>query len=110
MDPATIRAPAPYHIYWPALRTRRFVQKFLGEKYKRGTYDKNIRILNAVYGYMVGTDADAKLFMQRVNPILFAKMLGWSELETRRLIGGRAYHELWLRVANSKCACCRALA
>ena len=100
-----IRPPKHYHIYWPALRARAFARILTGIPMWRGTYDQNIRMI--AERHLAG--CNPREFIQTVNPFLFAKQIGLSELDARRLLG-RSYHELWTQAAYSRCEHCRALA
>lgn len=100
-----IRPPAHYHIYWPAIRARNFARVLTGNPMWRGTYDQNIRMI--AERHLAG--CNPREFIQKVNPFLFAKQIGLSELDARRLLG-RSYHELWTQAAYSRCEHCRALA
>jgi hypothetical protein len=104
-----ILPPRPYHINWPASRARHFAQIISGNPKRRGTYDQNIRILNDAYSRLVGSEAHPRAFIQKVNPLIFARLLGWSEQLIKVTLRGSA-HELWTRAAHSKCEHCRALA
>jgi hypothetical protein len=104
-----ILPPRPYHINWPASRARHFAQIVSGNPKRRGTYDQNIRILNDAYSRLVGSEAHPRAFIQKVNPLIFARLLGWSDELIKVTLRGSA-HELWIRASYSKCEHCRTLA
>lgn len=104
-----IRAPEPSHLFWSATRARRFARIVSGNPRRRGTYDENIRLLNAVYSKKVGGEAHVRLFMQKVNPILFAYAMGWDMRATLKLFDRSAWNTLLTMVIRSKCEHCRAI-
>jgi hypothetical protein len=109
-----ILPPRHYHINWPATRARHFARIVSGNPKRRGTYDQNIRLLNASYTALIGkpdqtSTADVRLFIQKVNPLAFAHIVGISPLQTKKMLGP-AFLELLHRITHSKCECCRSLA
>jgi hypothetical protein len=109
-----ILPPRHYHINWPATRARHFARIVSGNPKRRGTYNQNIRLLNATYTALIGkpdqmSTADVRLFIQKVNPLAFAHIVGISPLQTKKMLGP-AYLELLYRITHSKCECCRSLA
>lgn len=109
-----ILPPRHYHINWPATRARHFARIVSGNPKTRGTYDQNIRLLNALYMQMIGLpqateEADVRLFIQKCNPLAFAHTVGIHPLLTKKLLG-HSFPELLHRITHSKCECCRALA
>ena len=107
--PEKIRPPLHCHIFWSATRTRHFAQILSGNPKRRGTYDENIRLLNAAYSKKVGENNNVRLFMQRVNPILFASAMGWNPRVARKLIGYHSWSTLFKMVMLSKCEHCRSI-
>lgn len=101
-----IRAPTPDHLFWSATRVRHFAQRITGNQKRRGTYDENIRLLNAVYSKLTGQKGTPQLFMQKVNPLLFGQMFGWHFHDTKKLIGSQ-WVVLYKMIVNSKCEHCR---
>ena len=104
--PEVIRAPSPTHIFWSATRTRRFARIILNDPKWRGTYDKNIRILDTTYSKLVGQKNNPRLFMYKVNPVAFALALGMEPQAIKRLLPD-AWFDLYRRLALSKCEHCR---
>ena len=109
-----ILPPRHYHINWPATRARHFARIVSGNPKRRGTYDQNIRLLNASYTALIGkpdqtSTADVRLFIQKVNPLAFAHIVGISPIQTKKMLGP-AFLELLHRITHSKCECCRSLA
>jgi hypothetical protein len=107
-EPEKIRPPLHCHIFWSATRTRHFARILSVNPKRRGTYDENIRLLNAAYSKKMGKEAHVRLFMQRVNPILFARAMGWDPRVARKLIGYHSWNTLYKMVMRSKCEHCRA--
>lgn len=107
--PQKIRSPLHCHIFWSATRTRHFARILSGNPKRRGTYDENIRLLNDAYSKKMGKEADVRLFMQRVNPILFASAMGWNPRVARKLIGYHSWSTLFKMVMLSKCEHCRSI-
>jgi len=105
-----IRSPLHCHIFWSATRARHFARILTGDPKRRGTYDENIRLLNAAYSKKVGTEAHVRLFIQKVNPILFARAMGWDMRLVFKLIGRHPWNTLYNMIVNSKCEHCRAAA
>ena len=107
-----ILPPRHCHIYWSATRARHFARVLLNDPKRRGTYDQNIRLLNSVYGEILGrpanTDKDVRLFIQRVNPLALALA---CRLEKRLIISllRGDFQKLLNRFTHSKCSCCRAI-
>jgi len=98
------------HLFWPATRVRRFVRLITDNPRWRGSYDQNIRILNATYNYFVGsTREDPTAFMMKVNPISFARMLGLEPCQIKVFLPD-SWKELNHRLLHSKCEPCRMLA
>ena len=109
-----ILPPRHYHINWPATRARHFARIVSGNPKRRGTYDQNIRLLNTTYTRLIGkpdqtSTADVRLFIQKVNPLAFAHVVGISPLQTKKMLGPK-FLELLHRITHSKCECCRSLA
>ena len=109
-----ILPPRHYHINWPATRARHFARLVSGNPKRRGTYNQNIRFLNMTYTALIGkpdqmSTADVRLFIQKVNPLAFAHIVGISPLQTKKMLGP-AFVELLHRITHSKCECCRSLA
>jgi len=109
-----ILPPRHYHINWPATRARHFARIVSGNPKRRGTYDQNIRLLNATYTGLIGkpdqtSTADVRLFIQKVNPLAFAHVAGISPLQTKKMLRS-VFLELLHRITHSKCECCRSLA
>ena len=109
-----ILPPRHYHINWPATRARHFARLVSGNPKRRGTYNQNIRFLNMTYTALIGkpdqmSTADVRLFIQKVNPLAFAHIVGISPLQTKKMLGP-AFLELLHRITHSKCECCRSLA
>jgi hypothetical protein len=109
-----ILPPRHYHINWPATRARHFARIVSGNPKRRGTYNQNIRLLNATYTALIGkpdqtSTADVRLFIQKVNPLAFAHIVGISPLQTKKMLGP-AFLELLYRITHSKCECCRSIA
>jgi len=109
-----ILPPRHYHINWPATRARHFARIVSGNPKRRGTYDQNIRLLNATYTALIGkpdqmSTADVRLFIQKVNPLAFAHIVGISPLQTKKMLGP-VYLDLLYRITHSKCECCRSIA
>jgi hypothetical protein len=109
-----ILPPRHYHINWPATRARHFARLVSGNPKRRGTYNQNIRFLNMTYTALIGkpnqmSTADVRLFIQKVNPLAFAHIVGISPLQTKKMLGP-AYLELLYRITHSKCECCRSIA
>jgi len=109
-----ILPPRHYHINWPATRARHFARIVSGNPKRRGTYDQNIRLLNATYTALIGkpdqmSTADVRLFIQKVNPLAFAHVAGISPLQTKKMLRS-VFLELLHRITHSKCECCRSLA
>jgi hypothetical protein len=110
MDKTIIRPPAPYHIFWPAIRVRRFARLVTGDPKRRGTYNDNIRLLNTIYNLFMRSDnSDPRLFMQKVNPIPFARLIGLQPPDIKRFLAG-SWSSLNHRLIYSKCEHCRKLA
>ena len=110
MDNTIILPPPHCHIFWSATRTRRFARLVLRNPKRRGTYDQNIHLLSAVYDLFTGaTETDPRLFIQKVNPIPFARMLGLEPPQIKRFLAG-SWRQLNHRLLHSKCAHCRILA
>ena len=107
----TVILPPPHtHIFWSATRTRRFARLVTGNPKRRGTYDQNIRILNAAYNLGTGTmNEDPRLFMQKVNPIPFARLIGLEPIQIKRFLVD-SWRLLNDRLIRSKCEHCRKLA
>ena len=100
-----IRPPAHYHIYWPALRARAFARILTGNPMWRGTYDQNIRLI--AERHLAG--CNPREFIQKVNPFLFAKQIGLSDSDSRRILH-HSYEYLLIQAAYSRCEHCRTLA
>jgi hypothetical protein len=111
MENAIIQPPPHCHIFWSATRARRFARLAACNPKRRGTYDQNIRLLSMVYDRLTGTteDGDPRLFMQKVNPIPFARMLGLEPPQIKRFLAGY-WGQLNQRLLHSRCAHCRRLA
>ena len=105
VDMRPIRPPKHYHIYWPALRARAFARVLTGNPMWRGTYDQNIRLI--AERHLPG--CNPREFIQKVNPFLFAKQIGLSDSESRRILH-HSYNYLFAHAAYSRCEHCRALA
>ena len=105
-----IRAPVHYHLYWPATRTRLFARILTGDPKRRKTYDENIRLLNDAYANVTGNKVHPHLFIQKVNPVLFALAVGISNQEVCTIIRPQHRMRLWQQCAYSSCAHCRQLA
>jgi len=108
-----ILPPRHYHINWPATRARHLARIVSGNPKRRGTYDQNIRLLNKTYTALIGkpnqmSTADVRLFIQKVNPLAFAHIVGISPLQTKKMLGP-AFVELLHRITHSKCECCRSI-
>ena len=108
-----ILPPRHYHINWPATRARHFARIVSGNPKRRGTYNQNIRFLNMTYTALIGkpnqmSTADVRLFIQKVNPLAFAHIVGISPLQTKKMLGP-SFLELLHRITHSKCECCRSL-
>lgn len=108
-----ILPPRHYHINWPATRARHFARLVSGNPKRRGTYNQNIRFLNMTYTALIGkpdqmSTADVRLFIQKVNPLAFAHIVGISPLQTKKMLGP-AFVELLYRITHSKCECCRSI-
>lgn len=105
--PEKIRPPPHCHLFWSATRTRHFARILSGNPKRRGTYDENIRLLNAAYSKKIGVDSHVRLFMHSVNPILFAHAMGWDPRFAHKLIGYHSWSTLYKMVIWSKCEHCR---
>ena len=108
-----ILPPRHYHINWPATRARHFARIVSGNPKRRGTYNQNIRFLNMTYTALIGkpnqmSTADVRLFIQKVNPLAFAHIVGISPLQTKKMLGP-SFLELLHRITHSKCECCRSI-
>lgn len=103
-----IKPPAHYHIFWSATRARTFARIVTLDPKRRSTYDQNIRLLAAEYNMLTGTEANPRQFIQKVNPLLFAHLLGWPPHFTQRTLG-REWNTLYTMVIYSKCEHCRKL-
>jgi len=101
-----IRAPPHYHSFWSATRARKFARKLHGNPKHRGTYDHNIRLI----ARQTHPGVDVRLFIQKVNPVLWCVKMGWSKWQMEKLITPRDLHALWDRCAFSSCEHCRDLA
>jgi hypothetical protein len=51
-----------------------------------------------------------RLFIEKVNPVLWCLKMGWSKWQMEKLITPQDLHALWQRCAYSSCAHCRDLA
>ena len=101
-----IRAPPHYHRFWSATRARKFARKLHGNPKHRGTYDHNIRLI----ARQTHPGVDVRLFIQKVNPVLWCVKMGWSKWQMEKLITPQDLHALWDRCAYSSCEHCRDLA
>ena len=104
-----IRPPQHGYALWSATRTRHFMRRVLNNPKWRGTYTKNIRFLAALHEKMNGGKVDPRVFMWKVNPILFGKSLGWSNDDIYRMVGRHNWAELIHRIQHSSCAQCRCM-
>jgi hypothetical protein len=110
METSVILPPRLSTALWTATRARRFVRLMTSNPKWRGTYDQNIRILNAAYNLFTATENDdVRLFMWKVNPIPFARRLGLQPAQIKRFMAG-SWPVLNYRMIHSKCAHCRKLA
>ena len=101
-----IRAPPHYHCFWSATRARKFARKLHGNPKHRGTYDHNIRLI----AKQTHPGVDVRLFIQKVNPVLWCVKMGWSKWQMEKLIVPQDLYYLWQRCACSSCEHCRDLA
>ena len=107
-----ILPPRHCHIFWSATRARHFARVILNDPKRRSTYDQNIRLLNGVYGEIMGrpanTDEDVRLFITRVNPLALALA---CRMDKRLIISllRSDFQKLLHRFQHSKCSCCRAI-
>jgi len=101
-----IRAPPHHNSFWSATRARKFARQLHGNPKHRGTYDHNIRLI----ARQTHPGVDVRLFMRKVNPVLWCLKMGWSRPRMQKLITHRDLYDLWLRCAYSSCEHCRELA
>lgn len=104
-----IKPPPHCHIFWSATRARNFIHALAGNSKIRGTYNENIRILNAVYSGLVGKESDPRQFIQHVNPVLFAYEMGMPPALIKRVLAG-SWFRLWEQAFYSKCRHCKNIA
>ena len=101
-----IRAPPHYHCFWTATRARKFARVLLNDPKHRGTFDQNIRLIAS----KTHPGVDVRLFIQKVNPVLWCLKVGWSRFTVQKLIVRNDLQTLWQRCAYSSCDHCRDLA
>ena len=102
---SVIKPPPHAHRFWSATRARLFARKLTGDPKRRGTYDQNIRVIAS----KTHPDVDPRIFIEKVNPVLYCLTVGWSQEDAYKLLKWQ-WLNLWRRCAYSRCEHCRLLA